>query len=136
MNIALINKGKVENVIEADLEFALQLGFDAVRDVTGKPVSIGMLFDGNLFTAPVVDPESERAISIRLSKLEFLNRFTDTELEGIYQAVEVSIPVKIWFDKFKLAEYIDIADPMTIMGLTKLEQGGLIVQGRAAEILQ
>ena len=73
--------------------------------------------------------------SLRLSKLEFINRLTDQELEAIYSAAEVSIPVRIWLDKFKLAEYIEISDSLTIAGITKLELAGLINQGRAAEIL-
>ena len=77
-------------------------------------------------------PETPKA---NLSKLEFINRFTDQELVGIYQAAAVSIPVQIWLDKFKLAEFINTSDPQTISGVNNLELAGMIVAGRANEIL-
>ena len=71
-----------------------------------------------------------------LTKLEFLNRFTDTEVEGIYAAVKLSVPIEIWMDKFKLAEYINLDDKKTINGVNKLEANGLLAVGRAEEILK
>ena len=134
MNIALIKNGKVENIIVADLEFAMFLGYDQAIDVTDQRANIGDSFDGQNFTAPQTEPASD-AQKANLSKLEFINRFTDTELVGIYQAAEVSIPVRIWLDKFKLAEFIDASDPQTVRGVNNLELAGMIAEGRAAKIL-
>lgn len=70
-----------------------------------------------------------------LTKLEYMNRFTDIELVAIYTAAKVSVEVEIWLEKFKLAEFVNPQDPTTIAGLQALETAGLLAQGRAAEIL-
>lgn len=80
--------------------------------------------------APVV-----RAPLGQISKLAYMDRFTAAELEGIYGAAKVSLAVEVWMEKFKLAEFIDLADPRTLAGLQALESGGLIGPGRALEIL-
>lgn len=80
----------------------------------------------------------EQSASIRttiLSKLEFMNRFTDLELAGIYTAAKSSVAVEIWLEKFKLASEINLDDPRTVAGIQALEDGGLLAAGRAAEIL-
>lgn len=51
--IALIRDGIVENVIEADTEFASALGYDdAIETESAAP---GWLWDGEAFSAPVVE---------------------------------------------------------------------------------
>lgn len=87
--------------------------------------------------APEAQPTSPR----RLTKLAYMNRFTDIELGGIYAAAQVSPSVTVWLKKFEAATpeadgtAIDLDDPRTIAGLQALEQAGLIGQGRAEEIL-
>ena len=71
----------------------------------------------------------------QISKLAYMDRFTAAELEGIYGAAKVSLAVEVWMEKFKLAEFIDLADPRTLTGLQALESNGLIGPGRALEIL-
>jgi hypothetical protein len=73
--------------------------------------------------------------SIRLTKLEYMNRFTDSELATIYTAAKTVVSVEIWLEKFKLASEINLDDPYTIGGLQAMEAAGLIGVGRAAEIL-
>ena len=63
------------------------------------------------------------------------NRFTDDELVGIYSAAKSVIQVEIWLEKFKLAQDINLDDPLVAAGLTALEGVGLLAAGRAAEIL-
>jgi len=81
-------------------------------------------------TAPVIAP----AVTI-LTKLEYMNRFTDSELAAIYTAAKQSIEIEIWLEKFKLATEIDLSDPRTIAGVQALEAVGLIGASRADEIL-
>jgi hypothetical protein len=64
-----------------------------------------------------------------------MNRFTDAELAGIYTAAKSIIAVEIWFEKFKLAGDINLDDPRTVAGLQAMEAAGLLVAGRASEIL-
>lgn len=77
----------------------------------------------------------------RLTKLEYMNRFSDTELTGIYSAAKVSIDVEVWLAKFNAATpdadgtSVDLDDPRTIAGAQTLQAAGLIGPGRAAEIL-
>ena len=70
-----------------------------------------------------------------LSKLGYMNRFTDAELAAIYTAAKSVVQVEVWLEKFKLAEFIDLTDQRTIDGLNSLEAAGLLAAGRAAEIL-
>ena len=69
------------------------------------------------------------------TRLEFFDRFTDTEQVAIYDAAKLVTQVQIWLDKFKLASDIDVTDPRTIAGINALEAAGLLAAGRAAEIL-
>jgi hypothetical protein len=70
-----------------------------------------------------------------ISKLDYMNRFTDAELVAIYTAAKTNINVEIWLEKFKLAAEINLDDARTSAGLQVLETAGLIATGRAAEIL-
>ena len=70
-----------------------------------------------------------------LSKLDFLSKFTDQELVGIYTEAKTSVLLEIWLDKFKLSESIDLQNQLTISGLQYLESIGLLNTGRANEIL-
>lgn len=71
----------------------------------------------------------------QISKLAYMERFTDAELTAIYGAAKVSLAVEVWMEKFKLAEFIDLSDPRTLAGLQSLESNGLIGPGRALEVL-
>ena len=77
----------------------------------------------------------------RVSKLEYMNRFTDEELAGIYSMAKVAIPVEVWLAKFNAATpepdgtSIDLDDTRTASGLFVLEAVGLLASGRANEIL-
>jgi hypothetical protein len=82
------------------------------------------------------DDPSPVAPSIRtLTKLEYMNRFTDDELAAIYTAAKAVVQVEIWLEKFKLAQEINLDDASTVSGLQAMEAAGLIGTGRAAEIL-
>lgn len=70
-----------------------------------------------------------------ISKLDYMNRFTDNELIAIYTAAKTNVTVEIWLEKFKLASEINLDDPRTAAGLQILENSGLIAVGRAAEII-
>lgn len=80
----------------------------------------------------MVQPE---ASSTKISKLDYMSRFTDAELATIYTMAKQSVHVEIWLEKFKLATDVDLADPRTQGGLLALEAAGLLAAGRAAEIL-
>lgn len=70
-----------------------------------------------------------------LTKLQYMERFTDAELAAIYTAAKSVVQVEIWLEKFKLATEVNLDDPATGAGLQAMEAAGLLAPGRAAEIL-
>lgn len=72
---------------------------------------------------------------VQLTKLEFVNKFTDEEFIAIMNASKTNPVVELWMMKFNLAEFIDVNYPLTIQGVQGLEALGLIGAGRANEIL-
>jgi hypothetical protein len=91
----------------------------------------------NVPNAEVNRPEvAAAAVSLQLSRLAFLDRFTDPELVAIYTAAKSEVAIEVMLDKFRAADYIDLSDLRTIAGIEALEEIGLIAEGRAAEILQ
>lgn len=80
-------------------------------------------------------PANSQPAQRLVTKLAFMERFTDEELAAIYAAAKTDVRVEVWMDKMKLASEIDLADPRTRAGVEALEALGLIGQGRAAEVL-
>jgi hypothetical protein len=77
----------------------------------------------------------------RITKLAYMNRFTDVELATIYTVAKTNIAVEIWLAKFNATTpdidgtSIDLDDVRTIGGLHAMEAAGLLQSGRATEIL-
>ena len=71
-----------------------------------------------------------------LTKLEFVNRFTDVEFKSIISLSKTNEDIEFWYLKFNLATYIDVIDPLTIFGVQNLELIGILNTGRANEILR
>lgn len=72
-----------------------------------------------------------------ITKLAFMERFTDAELVAIYSAAKQSAAVEVWLEKLKMTTgNIVLTDIRTISGVRGLEAAGLIAVGRAAEILK
>ena len=70
-----------------------------------------------------------------LSRLQFMRRFTDKELEDLYSLETTQIKIKVWLEKYKAATDIDLTDPDIVSGVHGLEAMGIIGVGRAAEVL-
>lgn len=70
-----------------------------------------------------------------LSHVDFMDRFTDEEMEAIYSAATASVKVQVWLDRFRLSSFVDVTDPRTVAVVQALEVAGLIAAGRSAEIL-
>lgn len=79
--------------------------------------------------------EADRATPQRLTRLEFLRRFTDEEMQSIVAAADASPALKAALLKWQTAEGIVLTDPATIAGVQALEIAGLIAPGRAEAIL-
>lgn len=70
-----------------------------------------------------------------LTKLEYMERFTDEELGTIFTVAKQSVAVEVWLEKFKLASEINLDDPRILGGLQALESAGILATGRAMEII-
>lgn len=80
---------------------------------------------------PPAPPEPKAPISV----LEFRTRFTDAEKVAIYTAAKQSVEIQIWLDDLMSASDVKTDDQRTVAGVRGLETAGLIVTGRADEIL-
>lgn len=79
--------------------------------------------------------EADRATPQRLTRFEFLRRFTDEEMQSIVAAADASPALKAALLKWQTAEGIVLTDPATVAGVQALEIAGLIAPGRAEAIL-
>ncbi len=71
----------------------------------------------------------------RITKREFLKKFTPQEYATIKGATIANDVVDYYWQLFMVADYIDLNDTDVITGIGALEQMGLLASGRAAEIL-
>jgi hypothetical protein len=106
-------------------------------EVTSEPQTIiQSLTPAWALPDPVPEPQPEPApVTNIITKLAYMNRFQDAELAAIFTAAKSEVAIEIWLEKFKVAEFVDLADPVTIAGVQALEAFGLIGAGRAGEIL-
>lgn len=79
--------------------------------------------------------EADRSTPNRITRLQFLLRFTDVEMQAIVAAADASPALKAALLKWQTAEGIVLTDPATIAGVQALEIAGLIAPGRAEAIL-
>jgi hypothetical protein len=70
-----------------------------------------------------------------ITKREFLKLFAPDEYGAIKSAANANSTVDYYWQQFILAEFISLSDPDTLAGLQMLEAAGLLVSGRAAEIV-
>ena len=82
--------------------------------------------------AQSTEPSSPRV----LTKLQFLNRFTNEELAAVYTAAKTNVLIEVFMDKLKLAQEVNLDDPQTVGGLQSLAAAGLLSEARVQEILR
>lgn len=70
-----------------------------------------------------------------VAKIDFYNRFTDAEFVGIVAARKVNPVVDALMTKLDAVSEINLQSPVLVLGVNQLEEQGLLVAGRAAEIL-
>ena len=143
MRYALIENNKVKNVILADEEFISNMTetYQHIEDLDNLPlgdkISAGWGWDPSGFTEPPALPEAP--VERKVTRLAFLNRFTDAEaialdLASIGATVEAA-SIRRYMQKVNAATFIDIERDDTIAGVNQLEAVGLIGPGRAEVIL-
>ena len=143
MRYALIENNKVKNVILADEEFISNMTetFQHIEALDNHPlgnkISAGWGWDPSGFTEPPVPPEAP--VERKVTRLAFLNRFTDAEaialdLASIGTTIEAA-SIRRYMQKVHAATFIDLGREDTISGVNQLEAVGLIGPGRAEVIL-
>jgi hypothetical protein len=114
---------------------------DAIETFSNVEVVGDFIYAGYSGALPLEEAAHPNRPRRKLSKLEFINLFTDAEYVGILAAAKASVAVEAWLKKFEMTSIdadggsIDLADSRTIAGVQSLEAAGLIGAGRAAEIL-
>ena len=109
-----------------------------VETVVDEQPQVGWKYDGTTFIKDDFTPWGQPttpALVTRLTRLEFFDKFTEPELEGIYTAAKTVVQLEIMLDKFKAAEYIELTDLRTMYAISALESSSFLANGRAAEIL-
>jgi len=84
-----------------------------------------------LITEPVLPQPKET----KLTKLEFQLRFTFNELVTIEVASATNPGVRVLQKQQQVAEFIDLTDPNTQLGIMYLVSQGLLTHDRGTEIL-
>lgn len=79
--------------------------------------------------------EADRATPTRITRLQFLSRFTDAEMQAVIAASDQSPALRAALMKWQTADGIVLTDPATVAGVEALEIAGLLAAGRSAEVL-
>lgn len=80
--------------------------------------------------------EADRPTPARITRLQFLSRFTEAEMTAILAAADQSPALKAALLKWQTAEGIVLTDAQTIAGVQALAIAGFIDAGRVGEILR
>ncbi|MBS0501119.1 MAG: hypothetical protein JSR74_12450 [Proteobacteria bacterium] len=145
MRYALIQSGRVVNVIEAEADVIDQLeGFDAAlaSDAAGP----GWHWDGQQLSAPDTGPVQAEPLPPRITRRAFRDRFTMAEKAAIEFAAldDAAAPMaqrqqaamlRALLADQAAARFIDLEDASTRQGVQLLEQATLLAPGRADAIL-
>lgn len=129
---ARINNNLVAEIISSDPTGKYSSELVWVSCGNNDLISVGWSYSNNTFTAPV--PPTKVASSI-LRPFDFINRFTESELEGIAAASRNSAALSVYLIKLGAVQYIDLNDPVTTGGINLLVSVNLITSKRGADIL-
>lgn len=86
------------------------------------------------FAGEEPEPEAQRPPS-GLTRLEFLDRFTDEEKLALKNLEDTDVFVALFWEQFRAAQSIDLGDQRTVQAVEYLGAQGHISPERAAEIL-
>lgn len=143
MQYALIESGRVANLIEADdAAFIATLPGQWVPAADGAHIGGG--YDGQQFTAP--EPAEPAPADARITRLAFRQRFTSAEQiaielasidnpSGTIEQRQQQAALRVYLKNVDAAQYIDLAAADVAAGVQQLEAIGLIAAGRAEQIL-
>lgn len=147
--IALIKNSVVENVIEADMEFALSLGYDLA--IESDTAGTGWQYNGGEFIAPPTpDPQPETPASPDgdgpfLSNYAFDMRYTLLERIAIKRLADqrnpdgsytdTALAVQVNVERAQKAKFVNPQRAETRNGVMQFVALGVLTAARALEIL-
>lgn len=76
----------------------------------------------------------DNPLSRRITKLAFISRLTDDEHMKLISKVKEDIVVEMWYQKFKLLDYVMFSDQFIKSGLQMFIEKEILTQERADEI--
>ena len=98
---------------------------------------VGQEFATHDHTAVAGEAQAEQSVTPAvLTKTKFLLRFTADERVGLRTVAKTNPYIEDYMALLDSASEVDLGDPTTTAGVHTLEQFGLLVAGRAAEILE
>lgn len=135
MNTYNIPKGNRTDKEYQEYCSRLAWNFNSIRNLFVEPADELVSLDGtiegfNLITKPI--PPAPLVV---ITKTEFMNRFTTTELATILTASKTNAGLEVYVKKLDEADSVTINGPDTIAGVNALEAAGILSAGRAVEIL-
>lgn len=71
----------------------------------------------------------------RVTRQAFLALFTNQETEAIFTAAKAAPLIEGWLMRVQAAQYVNLDDPATVMGVQGMVLAGLLTEARAAEVL-
>lgn len=145
MRYALVKNNKIEQIIIADQEFVNMIApewqhIEPLDETYEKAAEIGWACINGTIIHPGTPPAPPPApIEPKITRLAFLNRFTDAEaiaidLSSMGATVEAAA-LRLYMAKVNAAMFIDLSREDTRAGVQQLEAMGLLSQGRALQIL-
>lgn len=88
---------------------------------------VGWVFDGSKLIGP--------SISTKITRLAMRQRFTITELIGIYTAAKTNSFFQVLLDNLSTATFIDLKREDTVAAVNVLVSSGILTSDRALTIL-
>ena len=139
MKFAYISNGKIASIVEANsVEELMPLDkkWENLMDLSqfSPEPSFGWEFKDNKFTNPETNEVAGVAVTMKITKLALLNRFTPTELATYETALASSVMLKVLDKKLFAASFIDLDRADTIAGINALVPTILTTE-RATQIL-
>lgn len=150
MRIALIRSGIVENVVKADMAFAVSLGYDLA--IESDTAGIGWQYIGGEFIAPVPAPQPQPEPPSNpdgngpfLTNYAFDMRYTLPERIAIKQLADQRNPdgsftttayaVQVNVERAAKAKFVNTQRAETRNGVMQFVALGVLTEARALEIL-
>lgn len=124
---ALVIGGVVATIVESQAIPTVDMGGE--WELCDGAVNPGDLFNGATFTKPAPFQDW------RITRLAFLNRFTQPERLAIRTAAKSSVAIEDYMAMVTEAKWIDLSRADTRAGVQAMETATLLSAGRALEIL-